>query len=315
MKKNSESVVSAGLAGVVRPANPDAVPDWPRQRIRHPLRGTPLAVRYRRIRRWLNASVHAARYNARLAGTAPTLNFYPRRPPTKAQITRILPLLGVRIGFNVDGEGSVIAWDGDTWFDQRHAARLPAGTINGRCLDVSKSTVGRAFADVASYSLTVDPLTTAGPIVVKTELNGMHDARLVEGPLSSLETGVVYQRFIDTHAGEFHSTVRVPVIGRRLPVVLIKWRRSVNRFSGPARAEPRPTAELYSADEMEIILRFAERIGMDYGELDVMRETSSGRIYVVDANRTPMRSPWLPDGLDGLIYPPMAEAFAELLEL
>jgi hypothetical protein len=48
-----------------------------------------------------------------------------------------------------------------------------------------------------------------------------------------------------------------------------------------------PTEEALSADEISNIGKFARSIGLDYGELDVLRDRDDGRIYIVDANKTP----------------------------
>jgi hypothetical protein len=289
------------------------VPTRLRRRFPHPLRGTPVAQRYRRVRRWLDATMLARSHNTRLAKDAPTLNFYPYRPHHKTQVVRILRLLETRIGFDPCAGGPVMLWDQGAWFDPRHAARLPAGTINGRCLDVSKSTVERAFAQAAGYELAVDPLTYEGPMIAKSELNGFHDGAVVHGPLAQRRAGTVYERLVDATEGDILVTVRTPIVGRRIPVTMVKWRNRRNFFSGYALTEPRPTDEVFSADEIDMLLRFAELIGLDYGELDVMRDRHSGLVYVVDANRTPMRNPWLDSRHDDAIYPPMADAFRELL--
>ena len=44
-------------------------------------------------------------------------------------------------------------------------------------------------------------------------------------------------------------------------------------------------------DELNKIHRFCAKIGMDYGEVDVLRDRDDGRIYIVDANNTPSGPP------------------------
>ena len=43
---------------------------------------------------------------------------------------------------------------------------------------------------------------------------------------------------------------------------------------------------MFSVEEEEAILDLAARIGLDYGEIDVLRD-ADGEIYVVDVNKTP----------------------------
>jgi hypothetical protein len=302
------------MRGNVMPDDVGQVPTRLRTRFPHPLRGTSVAHRYRRTRRWLNATLLARRHNAALPADALTLSFYPERPHRKTQITRIAAELGVRIGFDPRTEGPVIFWDQGTGIAPRHAARLPGGAINDRCTDITKTTVQRAFGQAAGYELAVDPLTFDGPLVVKSERNGFHDGRRVIGPLPAREAGHVYERLVDATEGDVLVTVRTPIINGQIPIVMIKWRNTINWFSGYALAEPRPTEEVFAADEVAMMLRFAASIGMDYGELDVMRDRHDGRVYIVDANRTPMRNPWMKEHHNRVIYPAMAEAFRPLLE-
>lgn len=299
--------------GEVSPLPADQLVMSPARRS-HPLSGTPAAYRYRRAKRWATATLYARRHNAALPRDAPTLTFSPLRPHPKTQVVRILRRLGMRIGFDLRAGGPVMAWDGGTWFDPRDAARLPAGAINGRCLDVSKTTVGRLWGEVAGYALTVDPLTHAGPLVVKSELNGFHDGQIVEGPLAERRPDVAYERFIDSRRDGVVICIRTPIIGGEIPVTMIKWRPEPHWFRGTALQEPRATDSVYSPDEVALLVRFAAAIGMDYGELDVLRDAPTGLIYVVDANRTPTRNPWLDPRHDEAIYPPMAMSFARLLE-
>jgi hypothetical protein len=298
--------------GDLPPAPGDQLRTRPARR-RKPFGRTRLAYRWRRTRRWTLATIHAWRHNRALPADAPTLDFYPLRPQPRTQIVRILALLGVRIGFDPRDARRVIAWDGGTWFDPRHAARLPTDAINRRCLDVSKSAVERAWAATAGYPLAVDPLTYHGPMIAKSEINGAHDGRLIEGPIAVRDPALVYERFIDSsHAGVV-TCIRTPVIGDEIPVTMIKWRRVPHWVTGPAAVEPRPTADVFSPAEIELLLRFARQLGMDYGELDVVRDAATGLIYAVDANRTPVPHPSLDPRDHDAIYRPMAEAFRALL--
>lgn len=240
-------------------------------------------------RRWLLATGYARWHNRRVSGRAELVTFFPMRPEPSMQIVPVLLRLGVRIGF-VPEPGSVsIAWDTGTWFSERAMGQLPAGAINGTCLDISKSRVDRAWADVAGYSISVDPLTADGPIVVKPEVNGLHGGRIETGPLKRRQRGVVYQRLIDSSDGDRIVSTRAMIIGPEIPLSYETIRPIPNWFAGPYTSTPRPPNELYSAEEQHLLLRLAAALGLDYGELDVLRDKESGRIYVVDANRTPVK--------------------------
>jgi hypothetical protein len=290
------------------------VPTYRRSRLPGPLAGTAAARQLRHRLHWLRATALARQHNGRLPSDAPRLDFYPHRPQPRASIVRICRRLGLRIGFTPRAGGIAFAWDPGSWFDPHAAARLPADAINGRCLDVSKSTVDATWAELAGYGVTVDPLVTSGPIVVKSELNGTHDGRLLMGPLARREPGHVYQRLIDSRQdGRIHAT-RALVIAGTIPLAFEKWRPDPNWFHGGSVVQPARPAELWSADEIALIVRFCARIGLEYGEVDVLRDNGDGRIYLIDANRTPIRPIGLAERHDEHVYGVMSDAFAAFLE-
>jgi glutathione synthase/RimK-type ligase-like ATP-grasp enzyme len=62
----------------------------------------------------------------------------------------------------------------------------------------------------------------------------------------------------------------------------------MQRFSNEnTSAELHETGTVLTTAEVERLLRFCAFIGLDYGELDVLRDKVDGRIYVVDVNSTP----------------------------
>jgi hypothetical protein len=140
----------------------------------------------------------------------------------------------------------------------------------------------------------VDPLTYVGLGVVKSDLNGLHDGRIVSFPISRVEEGVVYQRLIRNEIeGGMVADVRVPLFGDTIPFIYRRNHPEAARFGRGGE----PTTILASPDEyltpheQELIRALGRRIGLDYGELDVLRDAEDGRIYVVDANNTPMSPP------------------------
>ena len=46
-----------------------------------------------------------------------------------------------------------------------------------------------------------------------------------------------------------------------------------------------------SVAERALILSFAREIGLDFGELDTLRDRWTGRLYIVDAAKTPFGPP------------------------
>lgn len=165
----------------------------------------------------------------------------------------------------------------------------PAAGINGRCCDITKSRIADIFAEVAGYELRVDPLRHEGEMVCKSEANSTHDGAVVVGPLTATEPDRAYQRLIDNrHDGKTAVDLRPCVVGDEIPFTYVKYRPLADRFSDRfSHVVAQRTETIFSAGEITLILRFCRRIGLDLGELDVLRDRTDGRIYIVDVATTP----------------------------
>jgi hypothetical protein len=262
----------------------------------------------RRVRRWLAAVRFERRHNRALPADAPAVCFYPMRLGPTAALAHVLNRLGWRIAELDMPAAATIAWETGTVLPLAAAARLPASAVNRACIDVSKDLVDRVWAQVAGYSIAVDPLTTRGPLVVKPLENSVRGGRIVAGPLHSRRAGVVYQKLVDCRIDGRVHTLRPVLFGGRILLVYEKWRAATDWFSGPEEVAVRNPAETLSAREQDQVLRFAQAIGLDYGELDVLRDSSTGLIYVVDANRTPIRPRGLAAVDEDAAFGPLADA-------
>jgi hypothetical protein len=160
-------------------------------------------------------------------------------------------------------------------------------TFNFGCGDISKGRVARVFAEVFGYPLAVDPARWTGVAVEKSEANGTHDGRLVSCPAVA-RPGMVYQRLIDTvRADGFAYDLRTHVIGGGVVAVWIKQREASGRFLPQNRAATLvDPAAVFSPAELTRIGAFATAMGADWAGLDILRDEPSGRIYVVDVNKT-----------------------------
>lgn len=171
-------------------------------------------------------------------------------------------------------------------------APLVPGMVNGACRDISKRRLETAMHAALGYGLAADPRVAGAPLVAKSDENARHDGRVVRPPISP-EPGVVYQRLIDTADPRgVLEELRVVVVGDALPVVYVKRRPASDRFGqGPATARLAGALDVMDADEAAGILRVCAHMGLEMGELDVLRDRADGRLYVVDANRTPWGPP------------------------
>ena len=216
---------------------------------------------------------------------------HPMRPKPYSVLYKLCTLAGYWITTDLEREcDAVFRWDDVTWsqlepFEKQEAA------INWRCTDVSKNHVSRVFADVFGYDLLVDPTTYVGRVVKKSDRNATHDGEVIECPIAAEDVtpGYVYQKAIDNRrvdADGFYE-YRVPVLGRTLPVAYVKYRPLDAQFKAFDGVDVVAPDSVLSETEQRQILAFTEAMGMEYGELDVLRDRGDGRIYVVDANDTP----------------------------
>lgn len=170
--------------------------------------------------------------------------------------------------------------------------------VNINCNDISKSTIGHCFKKAFGYSIGVDPGNYVGKCVEKSNENYAHDGKILQSPVEEVREGYVYQKLIDTRVNDrVLSEYRVPVFSDIIPFVVYRHRFMSRRFGGGGSRNDKTatlldTDEVLTQREVRQILDFCSLMGMDYGELDVLRDRGDGRIYIVDANNTPSGPNW-----------------------
>ena len=173
-----------------------------------------------------------------------------------------------------------------------------AHIVNDTSFSCSKDNVHRHFAAVFGRRLDIDPLTYCGPAVMKSKRNATHDGVITEFPRSEVLNDRVYERLIDNrHDENLILDIRLPLIFGKPPLAYLKYRLIGTRFSNEnASCELVDPANILSQDELRLCGEFARSIGLEYGELDVLRDRNSREIFIVDANNTPFGPPnGLPD--------------------
>lgn len=179
------------------------------------------------------------------------------------------------------------------WAYGAESRPVPAGfeeAINAQCQDISKSYVDQMHKDVFGYNLAVDPLTFEGRAFAKSELNAAHDGIVVTLPLSNPDPNLVYQVLIDNEVGDsVRQDIRILIIDGDIAHTTLVHRKQLTSgmISGriPKSTELVPANEILSEEEIEHILDLCSKMGLDYGELDALRDKHTGRLYVVDVNR------------------------------
>lgn len=190
-------------------------------------------------------------------------------------------------GFDVAG-----LWDDQTFVSVPEVIKEISKSrpvINLRCTDISKANVEQLFIEIFGYSSLVDPTAYEGNCVKKPDLNSVGKGEVLTCPVSKKEEGFVYQKLIDSRDEGYQHEYRVPIIFGEIPVAYISKRDYPNEGFEKVKRHlltPMTPERVFSAAEVEKILHFADAIGMDVGELDVLRDKSDGRMYIIDANKT-----------------------------
>lgn len=178
--------------------------------------------------------------------------------------------------------------------DQTIVKGPPSGgpTLNGACLDISKSHVAQTFAATFGYDLSMDPATATGRYLEKGEENGVHDAQIHETPTTPM-AGRVYQKLLDNRTAD--GTVldyRCPTVFGDIPLVFLKERPIDQRFDNlNTRVRIAEPEDCFSPEELAQIRAFCDAMQLDWGGLDILRHADDGKIYIVDVNKTDMGPP------------------------
>lgn len=234
------------------------------------------------------------RMSLRVARGAPhTILSHPLRPRLWDDYT--LTVIACRLGLRITADPTAACAAAIHWRDATHrppnpvlerlASSVPVINLWGN--DISKTRVEEVMRQVFGYGLAVDPLTTAGPLIEKSDLNALHDARILVGPLPSRREGCVYQRLIGRRRGDFVEEFRIPVVGNRIPFVLLKYKRPPERLALSIRGTIAAAQSVLDETEIERLLAFSRGMGINFGELDVIRDDGDGRLHLLDANNTP----------------------------
>lgn len=223
-----------------------------------------------------------------------TVVFYPALPNRRHILGRIFRILRYHITTDLQAASKasfIVNWE-DTTFRQQIPALLDLSAtrpiINIGCRDISKKYVDAMFKKVFGYQTMIDPTTHRGKCVKKGDLNAVHDGSVVDCPVVNPEAGFIYQKLINNQEGMLVEDIRVPIFRDDIPFVYVKNRSVQGRFkSKNTKCVITRTEQVFSKTEVDNIIEFCNLVGLDYGELDVLRDRDDGKIYIVDVNNTP----------------------------
>jgi len=226
----------------------------------------------------------------------PVIVAYPDYPSKKTTLYKISKKLAYRITNKRLKRAYLILWFHDTTHASSEllAQSYPEiKVINRNCTDISKRHVDSVHQKVFGYSTIIDPKNHAGIAVAKSDINALHDGEIVRCPLSNPNSKAIYQIVIDNSiANGEYVDIRVPVIGGIIPLAYKKFKKESVRFTNKVhRSELHTPGDLFSEHELACIRNMALQMGADFCEFDVLRDNQSGRIYVIDVNKTPYGPP------------------------
>ena len=237
-------------------------------------------------------------------GSRFNIYFTPERARPWYLIWATSRLAGAKLVKNA-AEADVVMQFEDSTFSPNpppHSLKPGAKLINFGCRDVSKSRVAECFEAAFGYGLAINPALHVGPAAEKSEINAAHDGRVIQCPTQAAP-GRVYQKLVDNRGADLDivDDLRTATVGGKPAVVFIKRRPVAKRFQNTNCEVLLTTPEaVFSADELAKIADFAARLGLDWGGLDILRDRTDGKLYIVDANKTDMGPPIslnLPDKL------------------
>lgn len=280
------------------------------EELRNKVAGRPTAeTPFRRLAFYVWTELIYALRRATPGLRGPAIYLYPKAPNVHYVIWPICHLLGLRRTDDPREAALAVLFDDRDFEDgadldaaaaelERSAGVSGVPVLNVGCTDISKHTVGRVFEEVFGYPMSVDPVSHQGAAVEKSDANARHDGRIVQCPLPAAAPDRAYQVLVDSRRDDgLVEHLRVPVVGNSIPLVYVKHvaigERFADRLARPARVHD--VREYLSSDEVERIVTVCRRLGVDFGECDVMRDNRTRRLYVVDVGKTPYGPPkWMP---------------------
>lgn len=224
----------------------------------------------------------------------PTIAFAPEKPRPWYFIWPVMHAAGAKLISDTSRADIVFQFEDATTTDNSVPwTKSGAILVNFDCNDISKSLVERVFKEAAGYDLAVNPKTHQGPMVEKSDINGAHDGRIVEGPLAEPKADRTYQRLIDNEIpGGLVEDLRTCIVGGEPAIVMRKRRALARRFMNENTEVILDTPErVFTSEELDIIRKFAAGMHLDWGGIDVLRDRDTGKIHIVDANKTDMGPP------------------------
>lgn len=185
-----------------------------------------------------------------------------------------------------------VAWQDQTWTDPNSELDRIAEqrfVVNHHCTDISKQNVEAIVGNIMGQKMIINPLRYSGLCVKKPNENAQERGVIIECPIDVVEPGYVYQIYIDTRDKHgLRNEYRVPITFGKIPCVYLqqKEHHPQNAKTVPINTTLLMADVVFSVEEQQQITEFCKQIGLDFGDLDILRDKYSGEMYIIDANKT-----------------------------
>jgi len=172
--------------------------------------------------------------------------------------------------------------------------------INLFLMDTSKDFVAKSMEKYFGYSFKIDPKTYNGYCIAKHNGNGTKSCFFLKCPIDADEIfhDHCYQKiinYVSENDPHILYEIRIPIFKNIIPFSFFKTRNKGLRFTSKNKSmNIVPATYKLSHDECQQILSYCHSIGLEYGELDILRCEETGKIYIIDVNNTPW---WPPNKL------------------
>lgn len=172
--------------------------------------------------------------------------------------------------------------------------------INLFLVDTAKDFIAKAFEKHFGYGYHIDPTKYNGYCLSKHNGNGTKSCFFLKCPINATDIfkDHSYQKIIDytdKQDPDILYELRVPIVGGIIPFVLFKTRNRGLRFTSKNRSIQIVNPLKYLTEqECHKITTYCRYIGLELGEIDILRSHEDGKIYIIDVNNT---SWWPPNKL------------------
>jgi len=242
---------------------------------------------FKQIRELLFALRHNTLFKPK--GTIWIHPHFPSRKTTLYKISRKLKFSLVTAPFRNTELG--IYFSDSTFLDTESEFPKNINIINKFISDISKQTVDKIHLKIFGYNTIINPQIHTGYCVVKSNENARHDGTIIHCPITKNENDKIYQIIIDNKEDNLHVDYRVCVMKSDIIIVYKKYKTSELRFTNETCKANIIDPEMIPQDVQKKIISFCHEMQSEFCELDVLKDNTTEKWFIIDLNKTPYGPP------------------------